>query len=490
VSGWDELVSAALLGTERHPVDVGGLPGPVATVASGLSESDSRLLGAAALATNYRRAGVRALAAVPAPPVAEPESARVVGSAAAIRLDRLLGRNDAELLHEWLIAVAARGLRPPVEALPALLDTAARQPSVGVVLARVLGARGRWLAGFRPEWAQVVAEPPVPTDPAVWTHGEAAPRRAYLAGLRERDPDAARELLAGTWQTEPAAERVQLLAVLGAGLSTSDEPMLEAALDDRSVRVRHLAAGLLAQLPISAYADRMWDRLRSWVRRDGDRVVVTPPAECDAAMLRDAIVPTPQGPMAAGPSVGPRAWWLRQVIETAPLAGWSDLLGVDPTAALALPVEGGWSVTLRDGWAAAAARQRDPQWATALLGLDDVDPYPLLNALPPAQRADAVALRLSAAPTEGHTLLALCPGPWPPLLVDRVLAMLTGQTAAPQTLGLPVVLRLVAHRLPPDAAPRVATVAAGYDPTSPWPAQLAAVVDLLTFRSQLHEEIR
>jgi hypothetical protein len=489
MSGWDELVSAALLGTGRHPVDVDGLPGPIATVASGLSDPDTRLLGAAALATNYRRAGVPAVAAVPAPAAADPESARSVGPAAAARLERLLAGNDAELLHEWLVAVAARGLRPPAETLPALLDAAGRQSSLRPALRRVLGERGRWLAAFRPEWLAFAPGPAAVEDAAVWTHGDGTARRAYLAGLRARDPAAARELLAAGWSTEPAADRLHFLTLLGTGLSTSDEPMLEAALDDRSIRVRQAAATLLAQLPDSAYSARMLERLRGWIRVDGGRIVVTPPAECDASMQRDMISSTPEER-----GVGPRAWWLRQVIEAAPLAGWRDLLGVDPATAVALPVAEEWAPLLRAGWGAAAARQRDPAWARALLGLSEVDTFALLNALPPARRADAVAARLHEQPGTAHTLLAQCPGPWPPALVDAVFALLRAELDPPATdsqlRGQPMVLRLAGHRLPPAAVGRVQELAPVYEPGTAWYSDYTDVVDLLTFRSQLHEEIR
>jgi hypothetical protein len=499
VIGWNELVSTALLGTERHPVDVAALPGPIATVTSGLSDPDGQLLGAAALVTSYRRAGVRALPAAPRPAPAEHESAGVVGPWAAGRLGRILGRDDTELLHEWLVAVAARGLRPPAESLPVLLDTAVRQPTVATALAGVLGERGRWLAGLRDRWRQFATVPETAADPAVWTHGDGPARRAYLTALRARDPDAARELLAAGWEREPAADRAQLLALLGAGLSTSDEPVLEAALDDRSVRVRQAAASLLAQLPDSAYSGRMVARLRGWVRLERrmrrDRLVVTPPAGYDASMQRDMILPDRKVH-----GHGPRAGWLREVIEVAPLSCWHNLLGVaEPSDVLALPVDDDWAPVLRTGWAFAAMRQRDPDWAAALVGLPGVDTSALLGALPPDRRAAAVVREVRERPTTAHAMLALCPGPWPPDLADAVLAMLGGMPAEPgpepgSDAGLlwrfrPVVLRLAAHRLPPTALARVQELGPLYEPGTAWAAEFAELVDLMMFRRQMLEEI-
>ncbi len=89
-----------------------------------------------------------------------------------------------------------------------------------------------------------------------WRTGGRAERRAWLTALRQRDPAAARELLAAGWDTETGADRAELLGVLGARLGPGDEPFLETALDDRKQAVRQAAAGLLARLPGSAHTAR------------------------------------------------------------------------------------------------------------------------------------------------------------------------------------------------------------------------------------------
>ena len=60
------------------------------------------------------------------------------------------------------------------------------------------------------------------------------------------DADAARELIRTGWDTAAAGERTMFLAVLAGQLGPADEPLLEAALDDRSQDVRAWAAYLLA----------------------------------------------------------------------------------------------------------------------------------------------------------------------------------------------------------------------------------------------------
>src|ERR671934_6333 len=120
-------------------------------------------------------------------------------------------------------------------------------------LLEVAGPRGGWLAGHHEPWSWAA--------PAGTSEEEPVERRFATAGrtdrltllrhLRNQDPGLARQLVAGTWAREPAAERAALLAEFSTGLSDDDEPFLEAALDDRAAAVREAAVDLLARLPSS-----------------------------------------------------------------------------------------------------------------------------------------------------------------------------------------------------------------------------------------------
>ncbi len=505
--GWAELVSAALLGTERQTGAPVGLPGPVAALAGRVADpsAEGRLLATAALTISYRRAGRRQEPAVPVPAEAPPETAEPVGPAAAVRLDQLLVRNDADLLDEWLLAAAGTGRRVPAEALPALLGAALRHRQLADRLAPVLGRRGEWLAAFRPDWRRLVGAslPAGPTDPDAWAYGDPATRLAYLINLRRRDPAAARELIAESWRTEAAAERAGFLGVLTDGLGDADEALLEPALDDRSRQVRWAAAQLLCLLPASAFGARMAARVQAWVQpqrhRLRPRIAVAPPAECDPAMIRDGVPPTPDTH-----GVGPRAWWLEQVVARTPLGCWPAVLGAEPAAAVGLPVEGDWGPVLRAGWVTAAIQQRDAAWAAALLPGEPLtgrsEPFRLLDVLPAADRAATVVRMLARNPVLGvppakvgtaQSLLASCERPWPAPLVDELLGQLARPTDE-QSRGAAMawVLPLAARSLPPSAAGRVAELAARQPEGSSWRAALGEVADLLTFRHEMHEELR
>ncbi|MFI1289528.1 DUF5691 domain-containing protein [Streptomyces sp. NPDC020792] len=435
---WEELVTTALLGTDRRP-PLGGTPGRTAPVA---------LLDAAAVQTVRRRAGLRPAPAARRPEPAPEDPRPPLPAAAARRLAMLLadrpgtaaGRRGTapdlmELLPQWLAAANAHGYAPPPEALPALLDAARARTDLRPAALGFGGPRALWLAGLNPDWRFALRAAPgagaarsgsgdADRVRKLWEEGLFAERVALLASIRAHSPAAARELLAGSWPTERAEDRLMFVDSLRTGLGPDDEEFLEQALSDRSRNVRSTAAELLSALPGSALAARMAARARSCVAVDHTRgtptLVVEAPHECDSAMERDGIAPK------APAGRGERSWWLGQLVEAAPLGTWPGRLGGrTPREIMALPVADGWQGELHAAWCRAAVRQRDAQWARALLGppsapdaggpgaVSLAERAKLLGTLDAAERADWVAGFIAAhGLPEAFQLLGVCAVPW------------------------------------------------------------------------------
>jgi hypothetical protein len=386
MSAWQDLVTASLIGTERAAVPV--IPTPGAPPGAGAPDDPAALLlDRAALLTAARRGGRQPGRVEPAA-AAEPETAPAVSQAAGRRLARMLGGEHADLLTEWLAAVAGRGRRVPARLLPALLHHARRGMPADSGLRRLVaaagGSRARWLAGLNPEWKFVLAY--APAGPDAWRLGDAAQRRGYLSVLRARDPGAARDLVAASWDAAGPDERVMFLNAIADGLNLADEPLLEGALDDRHAWVRKAAAGLLAALPGSALAQRMAGRARKCLHLDpgtaGACLIVSPPSEYGAAMRRDGITPGDGAGASAG--VAPpanRSRFLLEVMDRTPLRTWTDGFGMRPAEILALPA-GGWEAVLFAAWSRAAITQRDQEWLV-----------PLTNVALAGAAADAWTLR-------------------------------------------------------------------------------------------------
>lgn len=495
MTGWADLSAAALLGTERRPPDLAALP-PGLAPPPGSGDPAVRLLDAAAMLTPYRRAGARpAVPEVPVPAEVGAEPGRPVRPIAGAHLTRILdgGKSSKELLVEWAGAAAAGDWRPPPALLPALLDAAARDGELAAAVLPALGARGRWLAAFRADWAALLAVRGVETDdPDAWEHGERADRRGYFGRLRRTDPDAAARLLAATWARENGEDREWFAELLSTAPVPADEELLETALDDRRRSVRHFAAIALTQLPASAYAGRMADRARAAVRPERRRLrtvlAVTPPEECDPAMVRDGISPKPPN------GTGRQAYWLRRILGATPLEVWAAI--APPAALLELRVEGDWRDTLLAGWRDAALRRRDPVWAAALAG-HGLPPdllIPLIRALDPPDRARTLQVALGRRePLPASTLTALlatCPAPWPAELAAAALARLPRPDTGPPDWSVRQLLTLLSVRFDPDRAPAVAAMADRLHPDSPWRPPLREVLDTLTFRHRMLEELR
>ncbi|MFG2618367.1 DUF5691 domain-containing protein [Streptomyces sp. NPDC048507] len=504
---WEELVATALLGTERR----GGAP--------------RELLGAAAGATLRRRAGLRPAeaAARPEPAPHDPRPAPPEG--ARRRLAQLLAGRGAggggrrgsapdltELLPQWLATAGRHGYRAPEELLPALLDAARARTDLRPRALALAGARGLWLARLNPDWRFALraagggGELPDPADRAgverLWAEGLFAERVALLGSVRARAATDATRLLATTWATERAEDRLMFLDSLRAGLSAADEPFLEAALGDRSRNVRATAAELLSALPGSALAGRMAERALACVGPG----TVDPPAECDAGMLRDGVVPRPPA------GRGERAWWLGQLVEAAPLSCWRERFeGLDPARIVAFPVPGGWAEELHAAWCRAAVRQRDALWSKALLGPASAPPAAgpgtaslaerakLLETLPPDERADWVAEFIRAhGLSEAFQLLGACRVPWAgPLGRAVVDALDAAREAGSYPWSFSGVMGLAERCLDPAEAARLATLTAIAEPpcdTSPgaaayWAEAFQRLVSTLRLRAAMHAEL-
>ncbi len=339
----------------------------------------------------------------------------------------------------------------------------------------MLGQRGRWLARYRPDWLRVAEAgvPAVPDDPELWATGPRDERLGYLTQLRDRDPAAARDLLAAGWDRETGDDRALLIGVLAHGLSGADEEFLEAALADRKGAVREEAARLLGRRPGSAFNRRAAERAAGLLRVERHalrrRLVAEPPAEETLA----------------------------EVVAAAPLGLWEERFGLEAAQIVALPVMGGRAAEVHAGWRMAAIREASPEWAEALLaagpevlrarGAAEVDVtsgsagqgrpsgpgragwrepeawrrpagWPedgeLAAVLTPAARGVRGAALLggaapgSAAGNAAAAEVASYPGPWPDLLARAVVDVLRRGAAAGPGRAAGTLLAAAARKLP------------------------------------------
>jgi hypothetical protein len=450
---WEQLLSVALVGTERKPPSSDGVARVAALVDLPVAQpsDESTVLTAAGIVASYRRAGLRPVRGEAAVPAAAPDDPRPEASPAATQLLELLLEGHIKVpggpgafAAEWLTRCTSAGRRAPARLLPALLDHGTRSRDLRAPVVAAGGPRLAWLARHNPKWSWAAASDDGgggidgASDDEVWLTGDHAARMTRLVGLRATDPTRATDLVEESWAGEKARDRVEILDVLRTGLGPRDEPFLDQALDDRAPTVRTAAADLLASLPTSALAARMTDRLRPLVAVTGrgrrKRLEVALPDEPDDAARRDGI--RDEG---APPGIGRRTWWLIQLVGATPLRFWTDELGLTPADAVRQVADAKDHPEILDGWALAARRQRDGLWARELIRLR---PEPaLLRALPPEDAWAAAAAALSGL-SDGAVpgVLSATAGPWSPQLTAAAVARLrTNSNSIAVEQGLSVV---------------------------------------------------
>jgi hypothetical protein len=154
MSGWDDVVTTGLIGTDRRPV-------PDDLPVSWAADLDQELDPARAvlsLAARHRaasRAG-NPLRSCPPAPVAPPSQAQVASLTAHKILARLLSPPHIDLLNLWLAAAVRAGQQTSAAYWTPLAMVAARGVELDrAALGTAIGERGIWFLEQNPQWARL-----------------------------------------------------------------------------------------------------------------------------------------------------------------------------------------------------------------------------------------------------------------------------------------------------------------------------------------------
>lgn len=503
-----DLRTQAMLGTERagEEVRARGALGDAfravdATVgAEGPDERAAALLSRIALASAYTLAGAE-------PPSSRPCDTAAVGPDTRPRLNARAQRHLAQLLRDvpytdvlpaWLEAAAAAGVGPPARALPALLDAASRQPGIARTVMTVTGARGRWLARQNPAWNRLAEDDAGdgPPDPDQLAHASHAERVAAMRTWRALDPAAARRWLETALDAERARERAGLVATLEVGLGPSDEPLLEARLDDRAKDVRALACRLLARLPKSALVQRMEARAAShvswYVQPEGfAEIVVQLPRKLHEDARRDGVSEL------AIRGTGRRATWLRRFLEVVPPERWSERWAATPAQIVQAAAHSDWADLILGAFGDACALHPSPDWAIALL-TERLTYEPNLWAQLPLDQAEPLLGRWltrqgrTGSPARALAEVGRLGGDWSPKFSRAVATSIRAsveRAEAPSHGLMRDLLRACSMRMSPAAHDAVRDQLLGSLEPNPWTPSFERLVQVLGFRAAMLLEL-
>ncbi len=510
---WETLVKTALLGTERQSLptmaDQSAVGQLLAQIDSTLPEQ--QLLDAAGLLGLYQQVGQRPPPTSLVPPqAAAPETQPLCSPAAARMLGQLLASHYRSVLPEFLELLAQTNQRIPTELLPALLSHGRRARLIQPLTLPVIGARGRWLAHYNPNWVYATFDfANTAQINRFWRTAERKDRYTLLNLLRHLHPHQARELLQQTWSSETSQERLQFIRLFKQNLSMADEPFLEeVVLPDRSQQIRQKAAELLAHLPQSRLCQRMAERTLphlqwKWLTRS---LAITLPQEEDATLERDGILN--KGLLSR---LGKHSWRLMQMVASTPLEIWTQTYNTSAELFLTAVSKTKWQRSLMRGFATAAERQQNAAWAAAILQQNNLTTatnktiIKLVRVLPPQER-EQLALNMLAGYGPQETLhrhhpfimiLEHCDHEWSETLTWALLDQLKQNlsstdksTNRPEQMFQKLLREFIMH-IPPHMAPTVEQqlMPIGQQDIA-WRPIISELVSTLKFRQEMVQEIR
>jgi len=458
----------------------------------------------AATAALQARAGWRPATHAGRLPAAPTADQPLAPAAARATLRRLLDIADPDLIEEWAQLAIKHGVRADGPVAPVVLEWWAEQTRRAPAVFEMLGRTGEWLSTLNPEWRRPAATVAVPDGAdEIWAAGRTPERIAVLTSVRRADPARARALVESTWPQDGAAERKAFLEVLFDHRSLADEPFLEAALDDRSKQVRRQAATTLAALPGSGLRQRMTERAaaiigvthasRGLLRRAQPQVTLTPPLQFDPAWDRDGVEERPPA------GVGPRAWWMRQILAASDLALWEHRTGLDPEGILSALQESEFVGDARLALADAASRAGNAAWSLALARrlvadtpVDLATLSALVRGLTSTDR-ERVCLEVADQPqlgtVERWAVFTLIDDEWSPEFSRRAMALVPRQPVREprDLLALVRAADAVSRRIAPQAVDAFDQVLAS-STDGPPSDSLSRSIERVRLRADMHKE--
>lgn len=150
-------------------------------------------------------------------------------------------------------------------------------------------------------------------------------------------------------------------------LSQHDEEFLEQALDDKRKEVRMTAVRLLAQIPSSDYAQRMFERVSHFLELDDSdpevpRPLISLPEKCTKDMIRDGVNPRQKWSKS-----GLKASRLLQMLGFVAPERWESHFGSSAEELINIFARGEWALLLLQGLIDASVLHKNKRWRIALL---------------------------------------------------------------------------------------------------------------------------
>ena len=497
-----EILTTAILGTERHPINLPEAEGKLNHTLGKLDPADIQqyLLNINALVGTYIQIGKQ--------PASVPQSMDTpciqdtlerCSPTAGLLLSAMLSGQNKEIIPEWLSLAKSHNKRISEEYLPEVLQHIEKNPHQIEAALPVIGNRGRWLALRTPRLDKCIAAINVESlsddeTENFWQTENMYARNLLLQKIRKSNPAKGLELISSTWQEDKAEERKTFLSTMIDGLSMEDESFLENALDDRSGEVRQVAVELLSRLPQSGLVQRQIERIQPYIRwKPGSllrkaQLEFSFPEQITKDMARDGIQK-----QLINRNWGEKATYLFQILRCIPPNYWNEKFQKKPQDLLEIARETELKTLLVDSWTTATLFNRDAEWAKAI---QLISPWKknLILVMSQSEQRSFILQQFRIDYKVGMQILTLFKEPWGKELTQIALPHIREFIpATPNRTNSFVIERyhlsnMVHHMEPCTAIELFTKYAKNADPTSEWARRIEAALQLLDFRKRIMEE--
>lgn len=388
MQSWNHIVQTAMIGTGKKVPDFSVYDEGLTEILTLIKNNENtdiegKFLQMAALAFNYRQAGVNPVDGTPGFIKPAPDEQKNYCSALAIQvLNDILFEDNIPLLKMWLQSCSDKNLIVTPECIPSLFDKAMQQKPISSLVASCCGKRGEWLSAFNSEWNVSIAE----SDEEIWQTGTTEQRNALFTKLRKEDPEKARAWLQQIWPQEDAATRVGFLELFQTNLSRNDIPFVESLDTDKSKKVKELAVELLKRIPVSSIVLKYTEVLRQSVVLKKEKALLGMiskktlifglPAEYDQSIFKTGIEK-----LSSNKEIKDEHWVIFQLIKYTPLHFWQNHLDTTPEQVIQLFQKDAVGKIMIPALVNAVQNFNDAEWAVYFMQYSDVfyiDVIPLL----------------------------------------------------------------------------------------------------------------
>lgn len=410
---WQDILNTAMLGTDKRPPGMEGLPPELQQAASLVVQQkqidkEEQFLQIASLVFNYRQCGVAPLknTAHDTAPAGDEEKAYSSPQALQVLKD-IIEEDNVALMLLWLEHCEGRNLLIHPELLPAMLSLGRQHKQLQPLLASCCGKRGAWLSRFNPEWNFKIDV----SEAEIWETGSLEQRKAVLLETRATNPSLAREWLQQTSSQEDANTKTELMAILATHISEADVPFLESLGTEKSKKVKELAVSLLRQIATSSIVQLYQQVLQQAVLYKKEKALLglsskhllefQLPAMIDEQVFKSGIEK-----LSDKKGVSDEEHIIYQLAAAVPPSFWEQQLGISPGEVIALLKKDAKGKHLIAAIAQAIVQFKVPAWALAFVKQADTNHIELFPLLPASEQDQYAINALSYAADRAITYCA------------------------------------------------------------------------------------